>query len=589
MLKKLKLFLPLFLIGLFVSIGSVSAENWQYQKMYLTSHHFMNFTNDRGEVGRANLHIIEDLDTASSNTAGDGVIAYAYCADVDTGGYQGTYVKSLITNDSYNGNGARMRAILSSSYPFITINEMKALYMEQMGAESYNSNNIADLTYQEAIYVTQAAVWTLSNPNRAPFTYAGNMDDSEMLVLHHNRLNIKCDWTNSDPSAPNYCYPNIESTKYETNETVVNKRVSAMVDWLLSMDGSELGDNGNISVNVISKNIKYDEVMGENIATVSFKIDSKDLTMINSLATLNIEITDQDGNDIEFTEKDGIYSFKELYPGNQNDLKFNIKVKYVSRYASKAYLYKSSGNQDLVSAEKYEVSSDASATVEISKKSGDVEISKIAATDGKELPGATLQLHDSNGNLIDEWVSTDKVHVVKGLNPGTYTLTEIIAPEGYVTATTITFEVKENEVTKVEMIDEVTKVMISKKDFTTEKEVVGAKIQIRDLNGNVIHEWVSTNEPHYIEKLPVGKYVLVETVYPNGYQENMIVDGIVTTEYEFEVENTGEIQTIDVYNRSNNKIENVPATGINKSMFLGLSIVTIGGSIVIISRRKKFN
>lgn len=75
-----------------------------------------------------------------------------------------------------------------------------------------------------------------------------------------------------------------------------------------------------------------------------------------------------------------------------------------------------------------------------------VEISKVDATTGEELPGATLVLKDSNGKVIDEWVSEDTPHKVKvKLSAGKYTLTETIAPEGYELSTeTVEFTVEED-------------------------------------------------------------------------------------------------------------------------------------------------
>ena len=144
MFKKKLLF---FVLALFGFTCSVNAEEWVYQKMYLTSHHVMNYSNDRGANGRANLHVIENLATASSESAGDGEIRFVYCADVDTGGYAGTYVSSVLGDNAYNGNGKRLTAILASSYPYVSLEEMKALYASQTG------NSIDGLTYHQYPYV----------------------------------------------------------------------------------------------------------------------------------------------------------------------------------------------------------------------------------------------------------------------------------------------------------------------------------------------------------------------------------------------------------------------------------------------------
>lgn len=54
------------------------------------------------------------------------------------------------------------------------------------------------------------------------------------------------------------------------------------------------------------------------------------------------------------------------------------------------------------------------------------------------------------------------------------------------------------------MLDDVTKVEISKKDITDSKEVSGTKLTILDKEGKVVESWTSTDEPHLIEKLPIG-------------------------------------------------------------------------------------
>lgn len=584
MFKKFNLFLVFGICLLFVFVDKVNAEQWVYQRMALTSHHLMSYNSDRDVSGRANLHVIEDVDTASSYNAGDGVTRYAYCADVDTGGYAGVYVRSLINDSDYNGNGARMRAILSSSYPYVTLDEMKALYKEQMGVSKYNENGIANMTYQEAIYVSQAAVWSISNPNRTPFVFSHNMADSDMLKLTHARIGLTCDWSVTDPDGENYCYPSVASANYEKDEVIVNRRVSAMVDWLLSLDGSEIDGSGDLSIEVLSKTIAYDIESDKNRVVVTFKVVTDNLTSVSSLSNFNVKVLDTNSNEVSVDYKDGIYTISEEYNSDIDSIGYDISVNYSSKYGKKAYLYKSSGQQDLVSVEDSRVTKEVSTDVNVEDDNEEVEISKVSITDSKELPGAMLKITDLEGNLIEEWTSTTEPHMVK-LPIGKYILIETIAPEGYVTSSSIEFEVTKDGVNKVTMIDDVTKVLISKKDFTTEEEVVGAKIQIKDSDGNVVHEWVSSSEPHYIEKLPVGKYILIETVYPEGYEDSMIINGIVTSEYEFEVKDTGDIQTIDVYNRITT-ITDVPNTGIHKSIIFGVMIMIIGVGAIVVSRKR---
>ena len=44
-----------------------------------------------------------------------------------------------------------------------------------------------------------------------------------------------------------------------------------------------------------------------------------------------------------------------------------------------------------------------------------VDISKQDITNGKELPGAKLEIRDADGNLVEGWTSTKTSHTVRGL------------------------------------------------------------------------------------------------------------------------------------------------------------------------------
>ena len=165
------------------------------------------------------------------------------------------------------------------------------------------------------------------------------------------------------------------------------------------------------------------------------------------------------------------------------------------------------------------------------------EFSKKDLTTMEELPGAELTITDKDGKKIDRWVSTDKPHYIEKLPAGDYTLTEVKAPDGYAFAESVPFTVlPTGEVQRFEMRDNVIKVEISKVDITTNKELPGAELIITNKDGKKIDRWVSTDKPHYIEKLPAGEYTLTEITAPDGYD--------IAESIRFTVLPTGEVQTV---------------------------------------------
>ena len=226
-----------------------------------------------------------------------------------------------------------------------------------------------------------------------------------------------------------------------------------------------------------------------------------------------------------------------------------------------------------------------------------IEISKVNVY-GEELIGAEMQLIDSQDNVVDEWVSDGTNHVVTELPAGDYTLKEIAAPDGYVIATDIKFTVdvygnvtvenvdstavSDNGYPLIVMVDDTTKVRISKRDITTGEELPGATLQIIDEDGNVVEEWVSTDEAHFIEgKLIAGKeYTLRETIAPDGYE--------IANEIKFTVNADGSVTEVVMYDELTPKTT-TPYTGDNHSDFAAFALM--GASLIIflvliISRKK---
>ena len=176
----------------------------------------------------------------------------------------------------------------------------------------------------------------------------------------------------------------------------------------------------------------------------------------------------------------------------------------------------------------------------IENKTTAIKISKQDITGEKELAGAKLTVLDENNEIIDSWTSTEKAHIIEGLQVGkTYTLREEIAPDFYVVATEIQFTVQNvPEVQTIKMIDKI--VEMSKIDIGG-NEIEGAELKVLDKNGEIVDSWVSSKEPHKIKGLKEGEtYTLVEDYAPNGYVVSNSIEFTVTSDKE-----TQNVQMID--------------------------------------------
>ena len=97
----------------------------------------------------------------------------------------------------------------------------------------------------------------------------------------------------------------------------------------------------------------------------------------------------------------------------------------------------------ILSDESYPVkTSEDGEIIEISAKNKPitVEISK-RDVHGNELTGAEMVLLNSDGDTVEKWTSDGTNHVISGISAGKYVLKEIAAPNGYVIATDVEFEV----------------------------------------------------------------------------------------------------------------------------------------------------
>ncbi|WBB29136.1 thioester-forming surface-anchored protein [Parvimonas micra] len=176
---------------------------------------------------------------------------------------------------------------------------------------------------------------------------------------------------------------------------------------------------------------------------------------------------------------------------------------------------------------------------------------------GEEIAGAKIQIKDAQGQVVKEWTSKAGQSEIIKLKAGTYIFHEEAAPNGYLKVTDITFEVdeqgkvtvknangnevkaNENKLTVTDKTEPVVpptpgekEVLFSKVNVGGE-EIAGAKIQIKDAQGQVVKEWTSKAGQSEIIKLKAGTYIFHEEAAPNGY--------LKVTDITFEVDEQGKV------------------------------------------------
>lgn len=292
---------------------------------------------------------------------------------------------------------------------------------------------------------------------------------------------------------------------------------------VVTYDEAWQNNRQKVKVTVLKKEKDTERVLAGGIFGLFTREDIKNASgdvLLEADTLIELKTTDENGQ-ITFMADlpvDGKYYVKELYAPDG----------FVTTNEEQDFTFEYAG------ADQAEVSYDFT----FENEATTVELTKSDLTTGDELPGAHLKVTDEDGNVVDEWVSTEEAHVIKELVVGkTYTMTETKPADGYVTAESIEFTIENtSEIQKHEMKDDVTKVQISKTDITGDQEIPGAKLTILDENDQVVESWTSTEEPHYVEKLPIGRYTLREEQAPKGF--------ILTADVSFEVKDTGEIQTV---------------------------------------------
>lgn len=150
--------------------------------------------------------------------------------------------------------------------------------------------------------------------------------------------------------------------------------------------------------------------------------------------------------------------------------------------------------------------------------------------------------------LIEKAVSDENGNVTfkTDLPLSLFEIRELKAPIGYASNDEVyevdaTYQGQDIETIKItyEVLNEITKVEISKQDITTGKELAGAHMVVKEKDGSIFDSWVSTNEPHIIKGLEPNKtYELIEISSPYGFA--------IAQSIEFTVQDTSEMQKVEM-------------------------------------------
>ncbi|MEZ2648788.1 collagen binding domain-containing protein [Bacillus wiedmannii] len=267
-------------------------------------------------------------------------------------------------------------------------------------------------------------------------------------------------------------------------------------------------DNTNI-IEFVMKNTK-------KVENGQFKLLKKDSESGQLLPGAKFDVIDKDGNVVEtiITDGKGEALSKQLPVGTYT-------LKEVE--APKGYELSSS----LVHVD---VAANNTVTVDVlnkkivEKATGQFEIVKVDANDKtKVLSDAEFEVY-KDGKKI-ETLRTDKTGKVisQKLEPGTYTLKETKAPQGYkLLKEEIEVVVEANKVVQVQVENakELGSLQVIKKDAESGKVLEDAEFKLKNETGQVVGEAKTTNKNGVVtfENLVPGKYTLEETKAPEGYK-----------------------------------------------------------------------
>ncbi len=223
----------------------------------------------------------------------------------------------------------------------------------------------------------------------------------------------------------------LEEGRYQGTKTSGTYTASELVEYKILVTNS-----GNVTAKKIEVFDEMQEELRKQIVPESaeFAIESG---TYETILGRNTEVTKVSETQL---------CIAELIPGDALEVKFRVKLKEdATRSEELENIVRVTGEYESNPGESIKIPEDEDDwdfdRIRIENVI-QVEIWKVDASTEKPLSGAKLAVLDQNGKVIEEWISQEEAHKVKGVEiRKVYTLKEIEAPKGYQRAENITFTV----------------------------------------------------------------------------------------------------------------------------------------------------
>lgn len=214
-------------------------------------------------------------------------------------------------------------------------------------------------------------------------------------------------------------------------------------------------------------------------------------------------------------------------------------------------------------------------TVEFAdKKHSGLLIKKVDSVTGAALPGAVFKITDSSGAVVgtangEYTTDANGLIQISNLSAGTYLVTEVKAPDGYVLdKETKSIQVKNDGGVYTLTFSNTPEggLQIRKSDEETGKAISGVEFEVRKMNGEIIGHYTTDSKGMIrLPNLDAGWYTVIETKAAKGYLLDSTARNVEIKE--------GQTKVLTVTNRQASsvlihKVDSVTGKGIYGVVFL---------------------